>query len=87
MAYTVSQSVRSGDKLLEYYSRGFETIAEANLFYDDIDLKHEYEVAFMASAHGEYGGSYLVVQKELYDGHGTLDSFDYYDGGEVENGS
>lgn len=86
MAYTVSQSIRSGDKLLEYYIRGFETIAEANLFYDDIDLKHEYEVAFMASTHGE-GVSYLVVQKELYDGHGTLDSFDYYDGREVENGS
>lgn len=77
MAYVVTQSVVDNGELREAYGNSFETLDEALDYYHDIDLKTEFSVGYMCAEYGTWNSK--MLQKELYDGHGTLVEYDFYD--------
>lgn len=74
---SVVQTVIDKGIVKDSYARELETLDDALVYYDDIDLRQEFSIEVLCSPQGTC--EKMTMSKQLFDSEGTLDRCDYYD--------
>lgn len=83
MRYVVILSTKMDGEVTSYYSRNFESMDEALVYFHDIDLKQEFSLEYMFSGGTAKG---MVLDKSMFDVEETLIEYDCYDYAKYKGG-